>query len=88
MKLRICEFTENFQHIPISLQVGLFETCVHAFTVTHITEDLNPYQILIGIKHVSDRICDVHVLGSVQFSISLGVFDMIKQKGFYAVSSQ
>ena len=88
MKLRICKFTENFQHIPISLHVGLFETCVHTFNVTHIPEDVNPYQILIGIEHVSDRIYEVRVLGSVQFSISLDVFDVIKQKGFYAVSSQ
>ena len=88
MKLCICEFTENFQHIPISLQVGLFETCANTFNVTHIPEDVNPYQILIGIKHVSDRIFEVHILGSVQFSISLEVFDVIIQKGFYAVSSQ
>ena len=84
MKLYICEFTVTFQHILVSLQVGLFETCCHTFTVTHIPEDVNPYQILIGIKHVSNRICEVHVWGSVQFSS----FDVIKQKGFYVVSSQ
>jgi hypothetical protein len=43
MKFDICEFTENFQHIPVTLQVGLFETRDHIFSVTHIPEDVNPF---------------------------------------------
>ena len=43
MKFHICEFTENFHHIAVSLQVDLFETCVHIFSLTHIPEDVNPY---------------------------------------------
>jgi len=43
MKFDICEFTENFQNIAVSLHVGLFETSVHIFSITHIPEDVNPY---------------------------------------------
>jgi len=43
MNFDICEFTENLRHIPVSLQVGLFETCVHIFSVTHFPENVNLY---------------------------------------------
>ena len=43
IKFDICEFTENFQHIPVSLKVGLFETCAHILNVTHIPEDVSPH---------------------------------------------
>ena len=42
-KFDICEFTENFQHIPVSLKVSLFETCAHNMNVTDIPEDVSPH---------------------------------------------